>query len=109
MLDFFKLKAIDRQLQRIINPVSFFDVNPMNIKSERELVMKDPDYNPYFIYPETSYDYDQVQQMLHSLDEHDSPLGSLLDTKRNLFIDKCEMLRNRGTPKFSVFAKKVYG
>ncbi len=109
MDDFFRLSRIDIHLQRIINPVSFFDVNPLNIDTEKELVMKDPDYDPYFIYPEPKFDFDRVQDMLHSVEEHDSPLGELIHKKRNLYIDKCEMLRSRGSPKFTVFAKKVYG
>jgi uncharacterized protein (TIGR02421 family) len=109
MDDFFKLKNIDIRLQRIINSVSFFDVNPLNLNSEKIRVLEDPDYNPYFIYPRKVFDFDDVQAMLHSLDEHDSALGDLLNTKRNVFIDKCEMLKNRGSPKFTVFAKKVYG
>ncbi|MBW2971699.1 DUF1704 domain-containing protein [Candidatus Woesearchaeota archaeon] len=109
MSDFFKLRSIDSHLQRIINPVSFFDVNPLNLDEEKEEVFKDPDYNPYFIYGEPPFDFDKVQEELHSVDEHDSPLGHVLDKKRELFIDKSEMLRNRGAPKFSVFARKVYG
>jgi uncharacterized protein (TIGR02421 family) len=109
MDDFFRLKGVDLQLQKIINPVSFFDVNPLNLNAEKALVLKDPEYNPYFIYPKAAFDFDEVQERLHSVDEHDSMLGQLLNQKRNLFIDKCEMLRNRGSPKFTVFAKKVYG
>jgi uncharacterized protein (TIGR02421 family) len=109
MSDFFKLRSIDAELQKVIDPVTFFEVNPINIDSERELVLKDPDYNPFFIYPRLSFDFDRVQQDLNSIDDHDSPLGSILAHKRNLFIDKCEMLNNRGSSKFTVFAKKVYG
>lgn len=109
MSDFFRLRKIDLELQKIINPVSFFDVNPLNLNAEKALVLKDPDYNPYFIYPKTRFDFDKVQEQLHSVDEHDSALGALLDQKRNIFIDKCEMLKNRSSPMFSVFAKKVYG
>jgi len=109
MSDFFSLRSIDYRLQRVINPVSFFDVNPINIDTEKALVMKDPDYEPYFIYPRPKYDFDKVQDELNAIDDHDSELGALLSQKRDLFIMKCEMLRNRGTPKFSVFARKVYG
>lgn len=109
MGDFFRLKRIDLQLQKVINPVSFFDINPVNIEQEKELVLKDPDYDPYFIYPEVEFDFDKVQQSLHSIDEDDSPMGGLINEKRNLFIDKCEMLSARGSKKFTVFAKKVYG
>jgi len=109
MKDFFKLKKIDLDLQKIINPVSFFDVNPLNLLSEKEKVLKDPDYNPQFAYPAIDFDLDAVEAQLHSVDEHDSALGNLLNKKRNIFIDKCEMLRNRGTSKFTIFSKKVYG
>ena len=109
MTDFFTLKKIDMQLQRIINPVSFFDVNPVNIEDEKAKVLEDPDYNPYFVYPEVEFDFDSIQYMLHSIDEHDSLFGEILNQKRNIFIDKCEMLRCRGTSKFTVFARKVYG
>ena len=109
MDDFFKLRNIDLRLQRIINSVSFFDVNPLNLESEKDRVLNDPDYNPYFIYPKSAFDFEEVQARLHSVDEHDSVLGRLMDQKRNVFIDKCEMLKNRGSPKFTVFAKKVYG
>lgn len=109
MGEFFRLKGIDMHLQRVINPVSFFDINPSNIDEERERVLRDHDHNPLFTYPEVEFDFDDIQQRLHEIDEHDSPMGALLNEKRNLFIDKCEMLNNRGTPKFSVFARKVYG
>lgn len=109
MDDFFRLKGIDFNLQKIINPVTFFDVNPMNIDQEKALVMNDPDYDPFFIYGSPRFDFDEVQQQLHAVEDHDSPLGELLGQKRDVYIDKCEMLRNRGNPKFTVFAKKVYG
>ncbi|MBW2965116.1 flavohemoglobin expression-modulating QEGLA motif protein [Candidatus Woesearchaeota archaeon] len=109
MSDFFRLKKIDYELQKVINPVSFFDVNPLNLDSEKEIVLKDPDYNPYFIYSTTPFDFEQVQKQLASIDEHESALGELLNDKRNLFIDKCEMLKSRGSDKFTVFSKKVYG
>ncbi|MBN1544910.1 DUF1704 domain-containing protein [Candidatus Woesearchaeota archaeon] len=109
MDDFFRLRDIDAELQRIINPVSFFDVNPMNLEAEKDKVLDDPDYSPYFIYAAAPFDFDEVQEKLHSVNQSDSPLGRLLDQKRNIFIDKCEMLRGRGSHKFTVFAKKVYG
>ncbi|NQU79815.1 DUF1704 domain-containing protein [Candidatus Woesearchaeota archaeon] len=109
MQDFFKLKKIDLELQKTINPVSFFDINPMNIDSEKELVLNDPNYNPYFTYPKPEFNYDKIQDALHAIDEHDSPLGNLINQKRNIFIDKCEMLKNRGSSRFTIFAKKIYG
>ncbi len=109
MADFFRLKNIDVNLQRVINPVSFFDINPINNESEKRKVLEDPDYDPYFIYPEPKFNYDTVQAQLHSINEHDSAFGELLNKKRNLFIDKCEMLNNRGSKKFTVFSRKVYG
>ncbi len=108
MDDFFRLKGIDFNLQKIINPVTFFDVNPINIDQEKELVMQDQDYNPFFIYGRPKFNFDKVQQELHAVEDHDSTLGSLLAQKRDIYIDKCEMLANRGSPKFTVFAKKVY-
>lgn len=109
MSDFFKLKKIDQELQKTINPVSFFDINPTNIESEKEKIIKNPDYNPQFTYPEVEHDFNKVQEQLHSIDDHNSPLGEILNQKRNLFIDKCEMMLLRGTPKFTIFAKKIYG
>jgi uncharacterized protein (TIGR02421 family) len=109
MTDFFKLKRIDLQLQEVIGPVTFFDVNPLNLDSEKALVLKDPNYNPYFIYPDTGFDFDDVQDKLDAIDEHESPLGKLMHDKRNLFIDKCEMLKYRGSSRFTTFCKKVYG
>ncbi|MFH1063503.1 MAG: tyrosine/phenylalanine carboxypeptidase domain-containing protein [Candidatus Woesearchaeota archaeon] len=109
MADFFKLKNIDASLQQVINPVSFFEINPINNESEKIKVLADPDYDPYFIYPELDFDYDAVQSRLNSIDDHDSAFGELLSRKRNLFIDKCEMLNNRGSKKFTVFSRKVYG
>jgi uncharacterized protein (TIGR02421 family) len=109
MEDFFKLKKIDSDLQSVINPVTFFDVNPSNLESEKEKVLKDCDYNPQFEYGEAGYDFDEIQYKLHSVDEHDSPFGKLINLKRNTYIDKCEMLQSRGTRKFSVFCKKIYG
>ena len=109
MSGFFKLKKIDLELQRVINPISFFEINPVNLNSEKEKVMSDPDYNPVFEYPELNFDPLKVQEQLHSIDDHDSSLGNLLNQKRNQFIDRCEMMENRGNSKFSIFAKKIYG
>lgn len=109
MRDFFRLKKIDIELQRIINPISFFEINPTNLNSEKEKVLSDPDYNPVFGYPELNFDPLKIQEQLHSIDDHDSALGNLLNQKRNQFIDRCEMMENRGTSKFSIFAKKIYG
>ncbi|MBW2967837.1 flavohemoglobin expression-modulating QEGLA motif protein [Candidatus Woesearchaeota archaeon] len=109
MSDFFILKKIDQELQQVINPVTFFDVNPANLYAEQDLVLKDPDYNPYFIYPRPGFDFGIVQESLNSINDHDSALGELFRMKRNLFLDKCEMLRNRGSSRFTIFARKVYG
>jgi uncharacterized protein (TIGR02421 family) len=109
MNDFFKLKKIDTELHKIINPLSFFEINPVNLNSEKEKVLADPDYNPVFEYPKLNYNPLKFQEQLHAIDEDDSVLGDLLNKKRNQFIDWCEMLQNRGNPKFSIFAKKIYG
>lgn len=109
MNEFFLLKKIDSELHRILKPVSFFEVNPDNIPEELEKVMADPYYNPVFTYSDMASDLDKVQDDLHSVDEHDSPLGRILNQKRLLYIDKSEMLKTRGTKRFSLWARKVYG
>jgi len=109
MADFFRLKKSDAELQAAIDKVAFFDINPLNFQFERELVFKDEDYEPFFIYPDNGFDFDRVQQELVSIDAPDCPLGNMINQKRDLFIEKCEMLKHRGTAKFGVFSRKVYG
>lgn len=109
MNDFFLLKKIDTELHNVLRPVSFFEVNPINIEIEKQKVLKDPDYDPVFQYSEMKTNLDKVEENLHAIDEDDSMMGVLLNDKRNLYIDKSEMLKHRGTKKFSIFARKVYG
>lgn len=109
MSDFFVLKKIDSQLHTILNNANFFEVNPSNIEDERKKFFEDPSYNPVFQYPELPVDPEMVEDALHSVDEHDSVLGALLEKKRNIFIDHCEMIKHRGHPRFSIFARKIHG
>jgi uncharacterized protein (TIGR02421 family) len=109
MSDFFRLKKSDAQLQAAIDKVAFFDINPLNLVFERELVLKNQDYDPFFIYPDNGFDFENVQAELSAVDAPESLLGTIINRKRDLFIDKCEMLKNRGSKKFGVFSRKVYG
>ena len=81
MGDFFKLKKIDTELQSLTSRINFLDINPINRDQEKTKVLNNPDYNPYFIYPKSRVDFDEVQAQLHSIDEDGSTLGKLLHLK----------------------------
>jgi uncharacterized protein (TIGR02421 family) len=109
MSDFFRLKGIDKALHDATRKISFLAINPSNIDEEKVKVFADENYAPQFIYIPFSHDLDAVEDELNSVDDHDSLFGSLISEKRDLFIDKCEMMRRIGSPKFSSFARKVCG
>ncbi|MBI4739455.1 DUF1704 domain-containing protein [Candidatus Woesearchaeota archaeon] len=109
MSEFFVLKSIDLALHEATRKISFLAINPNNITEEKQKVFADENYNPQFRYGNLPHDPDKVEEELNAVDDHDSVLGSLLAQKRDVFIDKCEMMRRIGTSKFNVFAKKVCG
>lgn len=107
--EFFTLRSIDVALHEATRKISFLAINPSNIDEEKRKVSADENYNPQFRYGKLTHDPDAIEEELNTVEDHDSVLGSLFAQKRNLFIDKCEMLRRIGTPQFSVFARKVCG
>ncbi|MBI5398090.1 DUF1704 domain-containing protein [Candidatus Woesearchaeota archaeon] len=109
MSEFFLLKSIDAALHEATSKISFLAINPANIDEEKQKVLVDENYEPQFRYSNLPHNPDNVEEELDAVDDHDSVLGSLLTQKRDIFIDKCEMMRCIGTPKFSIFAKKVCG
>ena len=96
-------------MHAITRKITFLAINPINIDEEKEKVMKDSDYNPYFKYSSQNYDLDLIEEELNSVEDHESILGDIIKEKKEYFIDKCEMLKAIGTPRFNIFSKKVYG
>ncbi|MFC1722508.1 tyrosine/phenylalanine carboxypeptidase domain-containing protein [Nanoarchaeota archaeon] len=109
MSEFFKLQDIDRKLHDWTTRISYLTINPTNLNVEQEKVMKDGDYNPQFEYAPLLFDPDKMREELDAINEHESVLGEVFNAKRNEFLDKIDMLVNRGNKRFSIYSKKAYG
>jgi uncharacterized protein (TIGR02421 family) len=107
--DFFTLKNLDKSLHEATRKISFLAINPSNIDEEKAKVFADENYEPQFRYSTLTQNLDIVEDDLNAVDDHDSLFGSFISEKRDIFIDKCEMMRRIGSPKFTSFARKVCG
>jgi alpha-L-glutamate ligase-like protein/uncharacterized protein (TIGR02421 family) len=100
-----RLISIDRQLKLLHH------LKPLNLKDEGELFLKNPEYNPQFIYPESDFDIYHLKEKIQHLDREldDSPLGQLFRGKLREIELKVSLLGSLGSDRFKDYSAQLYG
>lgn len=94
------LRAVDTlfaQLDRDLLLLKY--LKPVNLDEERERLQEDMLYNPLFSYPALEFDPEEVRERLSNAVQDDSPLGVLLEKKRQELLLRIDLLTARGDAK----------
>lgn len=104
-----ELLEFDHFLNEISKKISFYRVNPLNIKEEKKKFFEDKNYNPQFKYADLNEDMKKVKALLEENFINTSIIAGILNQKRIEYIKKIEMLSKIGLHEFTHFAVNVYG
>ncbi len=92
------LRAIDKTLAQIDHDLVLLPhVKPSNLLQEREKLLVDPAYNPFFTYDPPRLPLDDIEARLLNLSIEDSPMGTLFQKKRHELLLRIALIRARGS------------
>ena len=105
------LRAVDKMLEQIDKDLLLLKyLKPINLGQERIRLEEDHKYNPIFSYAEIPFDLDEIIGRLGNKVEDDSPLGILLEKKREELLKRITLLQVRGdTEAFTDASVALYG
>ncbi len=105
------LQPADRALAQLDRDIALLrNIRPTNLREERERALADLRYNPVFQYAPISLDIADVQRRLQDVSVDASPLGILLERKRQELLKKLDVLQSRGNARlFSAASQALYG
>ncbi len=105
------LHPLDRALAGLDREISLLkNLRPTNLREERDRCLADDRYNPVFQYRPMDTDIEELSRRLHEMKSDTSPLGILLDRKRQELLKKLDLLAARGdSRKFSAASQALYG
>lgn len=105
------LQPADRALAQLDRDIALLKhLRPTNLREERERALADHRYNPVFQYAPLQMDIAELQRKLHDVSVDASPLGSLLERKRQELLRKLDLLQARGNASaFSAASQALYG
>jgi len=90
------LKRIDKQLADIDRKIQLLrHIRPENLDEERLKAERDVTYNPRFTYSALGFNPNELRDRLHYLEADESPLGLLLEKKRQEIFYKLDLLEAR--------------
>ncbi|MCA9370647.1 MAG: DUF1704 domain-containing protein, partial [Candidatus Peregrinibacteria bacterium] len=91
------LRAVDRLLGQIDRDLLLLKhVKPLNLEEEKARLLDDALYNPIFTYSAIDTDLDDAEKRLKEHITDESPLGVLLEKKRQELVKRITLLRSRG-------------
>lgn len=102
-------KHADQVLDSASRKLSFLYINPINTVNERHRCFVDPMYNPQFRYRKIRFSFELMKKRLKRLKIPQGPYHEILELAREHCLDKVEMLKHIGTPKFTKYCIRVYG
>ncbi len=102
-------RDIDLQLAEISKKISFFVVNPINEEEEKKKFFRSKTYEPKFRYDAYKENIKKLQQELTEVSPDNTELGQLLKQSRNIEYTMLNMLKHRGTDKFTKYSILCYG
>lgn len=105
------LRAVDRLLAHMDGALSLLRaVKPVNLHEERRRAEQDPEYQPIFQYPPLPEDLPEMERRLALPVRDESPLGELLQHKRNELIERIALCKARGdAPTFTRISAMSFG
>lgn len=105
------LRAVDKLLEQVDKDLLLLKyVKPVNLDEERSRAEKDPLYNPVFQYREVDVDLNEATKRLSEAVKDESPMGHLLEKKRQELLLRIELLKARGDAKeFTKRSFELYG
>lgn len=100
-----RLCDMDRKTKLLVH------LQPVNLVEEREKFFdSNCKYNPQFTYPEIEFDVEDLKDRLQYVHADDSPLGKILENKKQEIINKIDLLTARGKPElFTEKSIALYG
>ncbi len=102
-------KKIDTKLSNISKKISFYIVNPVNLRAEEEKFYSEKEYNPQFKYEKYRANLDLLYKKLEALPSDDSIIGRILEEKRIRHLKRVLMLKNLGKEEFTACSVDLYG
>ena len=106
---FMQLKKIDAAIFQAGEKIPFLAINPTNIEKEKEKVIADPSYDPFFEYDVPEGRLKEIIRSLDNIEKQDSEMGRLLEEKRIEYLNKSKMLLNIGREDFQKYDILAYG
>lgn len=105
------LRALDKLLGQIDRDLLLLKhIKPLNLKEETERMQEDELYNPIFTYSAIDADIEEAQKRLRDRIEDESPLGILLEKKRQELLKRIDLLKARGNNEaFTKASKELFG
>ncbi|PIP65370.1 hypothetical protein COU77_03115 [Candidatus Peregrinibacteria bacterium CG10_big_fil_rev_8_21_14_0_10_49_16] len=91
------LRAADKLLARINKDLSLLRyLKPINLEEQRVLLANSAQHNPIFRYKPAPPELDEYEEQLQSIALDASPLGIVLDKKKEELLKRISLLRVRG-------------
>lgn len=84
-------------------------LKPINLEEEEQQILKDPSYNPQFIYKPLDFDAEEFLNKLAAMTFPDSIIGTLWKKKADEIKRKINVLKARGTKEFTQKSIELYG
>lgn len=105
------VRAVDNMLAQIDRDLLVLKhVKPVNLEEERAHLEKDLQYNPTFQYAKPEVDLDEIERKIDQRIKDTSPIGILLEKKRQELLTRIALIRNRGhNDKFTQASRSLYG
>ncbi len=105
------LRAVDKMLAQYDRDLLLLKyLKPTNLDAERQRLNEDAKYNPIFSYQEVGINLDEAERRLQEEVQDDSPLGILLEKKRQELLNRIVLLRARGDAEsFTQASVALYG
>ena len=101
---------VDRQVTDIDREVKLlYHLTPVNLAEEKEKFLKDPNYNPQFVYPDLKFESYALRERLKTVELDDSILGRLYDRKKYEILDKIDLIEKIGSEGFTKASIKLFG
>ncbi len=98
-----KLIQIDSKIKLL------YHLRPVNLESERDSFLKNPEKNPQFVYPKLKFDPYELRDEIIKLKFDDSILGQLFQAKKQEIENKISLLELRDEPEFSDISIRLFG
>ncbi len=103
-------QKIDRDIINIDKRIKLlYHLTPINLQSEKEKFLKNPNFNPQFEYPKVIFDEMELINNLSKIKTDDSPIGKLFQAKKEEVLKKIKIITSIGEDEFTENSISLYG